>query len=196
MIKVTNERTRGAEMPFEALTFVRSIDAALNSLVEFELGYGGRVVSLDPTRIVVVTYIMNCRDTTTFEGSVDDMKLLVEVSVNMELIRAETQSPGNKLFDTVTSNIMRVTNGNPLMVKLASGLLMGQPLTKLALACCFKTEDKAFVSRLLKLSIKDLCALLCLVRRDGASLEEALDLAESTPVFDNTGKIAGLAMAA
>lgn len=192
MIKVISERTRGSEPPFPVMVSVRSVDNAFNSLVEYELGYGGRVTVLEARRVVVVTRILGCVDTTTFEGSAEDMALLNEVSLNTELVRAETMRPGNPLHDVVVDNVMKVTKGVPLSVRLASPILMGQPLTKLSLVMCCKTEDDQTLARLVKLSIKDLCSLVSLVRLDGASLQDALALAEATPEYDIQGKICGL----
>lgn len=56
----------------------RKVVQALWSALHFELGFGGRVVDFEPTRIVIRTPVFGKVDTSTFTGSKEEMRLLAE----------------------------------------------------------------------------------------------------------------------
>lgn len=53
-----------------------SIETMVENLFKYELGYGGTVTSLTPTRIIVDTPVMDKEDRTVFEGEEDELRPL------------------------------------------------------------------------------------------------------------------------
>jgi hypothetical protein len=145
---------------------------ALDYLVTAELAFGGQLTTLTPTNITVVTRVMSCIDTTTFEGSVDEMQLLVEAAA---VYTSLTDPKHESLHNTIVDAVMAVTKGVPLMIHLGADMIRGKALTKLTVIMLLGPDVD--VQAALTLSFKDLCAVLTLVRLDGVAVADALDLA-------------------
>lgn len=75
-------------------------EQALNSLINTELNYGGRIRELTPTKVVVETQVLSCLDTTYFEGPQEEMGPLVAISYYYAKARAEQRD--GILYDTVS----------------------------------------------------------------------------------------------
>ena len=54
-----------------------SVVGALGSLMLFEIGYGGKVVAINQTKIITETRIFSCVDTMIFEGEEREMEPLL-----------------------------------------------------------------------------------------------------------------------
>lgn len=104
-------------------TYVKNVGQALESLVIYELGYGGRITELSATRAVVKTTVMNCLDTTIFEGSEEDMAPLVHVSA---LAAKHHGFQDERSKQEALDAVMAFTKGNPLLIKLGGDLIIGQ----------------------------------------------------------------------
>lgn len=81
MVNITGNRNNsGVDYPNKPQ--VVEIYRALQKLAIYELGYGGRITSVNTVAgnivITVVTRIMNCIDTTVFSGTQEEMSLLLE----------------------------------------------------------------------------------------------------------------------
>lgn len=172
-IKVTNLRTRGNEPAFAPMVVQKSPKCALENLLIYEIGYGGHITDVSVTRIEVVTRIMGCIDTTVFEGSEADMKLLVEAAVvALQVLVAENENQEYK--DKVADMVIKATKGNHLAIKLGAGMLMGDLSVKNVMICML--GDYGFMVELMRASVKDVFAVMMLVRTDGISTEDALSL--------------------
>lgn len=188
-LKFTNLRTRGNEPPFDPVIIPRTVESGFHSLVAHELGWSGRVTDISPTRIVVETQVMSCLDTTIIEGSEEDMELLVEACVMYLEVLKSASSDYN---DALNSKVMAITKGKPLLIAMGAGLIMGGPRCHLAL--CSMLRDYTYVNPIMQMKLDDLCAVVMMVRRDGATIKEAMELAASVPAYDATGKITGLTL--
>ena len=93
---------------------------AIISLLKYELGYGGVVTSLTEDHIEVTTRIMHCKDRTVFSGVKEEMQYVL-TAVDLWL-KAEKEVS----FDAWYQKVSEVTNGVPLYVVMASGILKGQ----------------------------------------------------------------------
>jgi len=172
MISISAGRVRGNEPPFAPIQSNRTVANALDYLVAAELAFGGQLTSLTQTKVTVVTRVMSCIDTTTFEGSVDEMQLLVEAAaVYMSL----TDPKHERLHSSIVDTVMAVTKGVPLMVHLGADMIRGKALAKLTVIMLLGPDVD--VQAALNLSFKDLCAVLTLVRLEGVAVADALDLA-------------------
>jgi hypothetical protein len=78
MIRIENRRSKGGVPGFDA--YPQEVDKwqALKSLAIYELGFGGFVWGVSPTKIVIKTHFLSDVDINTFTGPEDEMKLLVE----------------------------------------------------------------------------------------------------------------------
>lgn len=74
MIHITNSRVNGG--PPDVIEQDKPGPRAFTSLVQYELGYGGRVIEIEPTRLVAQTRVMDTVDTVTFSGPEDEMRPL------------------------------------------------------------------------------------------------------------------------
>lgn len=96
------------------------IGEALVSLCKYELGYGGVVTSLQDDHIEITTHIMHCKDRTVFSGSKDEMQDLLGATYLW--LKAEKEVSIEAWYQRVA----KVTNGVPLYVVMASGILKGE----------------------------------------------------------------------
>lgn len=173
MIQVTNNRIRGNEPPFDPVIHSYSADKVLENFIMFEIAYGGRITSVDLTRVDCVTRVMGCLDTTTYQGSVEEMALVVEAAVTS--LECSMLSKENTYPDTVIDIVRQVTHGVPLLVKLGADMIIGSSLAKKVLIVMVGSEEH--VPALMKLRIYDLFAVMMLVRRNGISIKDAVSLA-------------------
>lgn len=92
---------------------------AITSLLKYELGYGGVVTSCKDDHIEVTTRIMHCIDRTVFSGSKEEMRDLLAATYLW--LRAEKEVSVDAWYERVA----QVTNGVPLYVVMAAGILKG-----------------------------------------------------------------------
>lgn len=96
------------------------IGEAIISLCKYELGYGGIVTSLTEDQIEVTTMIMHCKDRTVFSGPKEEMENLLVMTYLW--LKAEEEVS----IDAWYKKVSEVTNGVPLFVVMASGILKGE----------------------------------------------------------------------
>lgn len=175
MIDTKSERINSGYLT-DPIVARRTVKDALELLVVHEVGFGGCITVIEPRKVQVKTTVLNCLDTMTFEGAEDEMELLVEAAA----LAVETQPQKHaKLWDSCIDQVMTITKGNPLMVKLGSGQIIGATNARfLCWAMLLREPDQLpFFEKLSKLSVQDLLALVMLVRYDDVPLEDAMTLA-------------------
>lgn len=175
MIQETFQRTRGNEPPFSAIICEKTVDKALTTLLLYEIGYGGIIVTLESTKVTVVTGVMECIDTTTFTGDVEEMALLTEAAAFSIIMNPMQKHARKEYTDSVVNTVMEVTKGNPLLIKMSSGIVIGNSTLKNTLMAMCQNEEA--IIELKKLNTKDLMAIVIMVRLEGVSLKEAMELA-------------------
>lgn len=121
-ISYTSHRDKQDGYNYPSVENQRSVEDALETFLLYEVGFGGRVTDVSETRVEIVTSVMNCLDTTVFEGTAEAMLPLVQVAVVAVKVQAETRTPSDHVMD----RIMEITKGNPLLIKLSSGMLIGE----------------------------------------------------------------------
>lgn len=194
MITIINSRNNSGVI-YENKPGQHTVSSALELMLIYEFGYGGRLVELTPTKVVIQTTIMACVDTQTITGSEEEMKLVVEAACLAHEYHPMRKGLPSEYRDAAMGVVMRETNGNPLLLSLGHGLLLGKPAVQAALLHMIAPTDEATVTELLKFSTKELLPIMTLIRIDGVSIEDALELAKAEPMFGADGKINGLATA-
>lgn len=119
MIEVWNYRQKqGSEVLLSSR--YSELEDAIISLLKYELGYGGVITSVTDDHLEVTTRIMHCKDRTVFSGPKEEMEYLL-TAVHIWL-KAEKEVS----VDAWYKRVSEVTNGVPLYVVMASGILKGQ----------------------------------------------------------------------
>lgn len=193
-IKLTNYRNNGG-FRFEPVERHATIESALETLVVYELGFGGRVIDVRPDYLRVETRVFDTVDHTNFEGKSNDMLLLLEAARNMTQVAAVQFVPGSEPHKRLMNTIQKFTHGNPLLLSLGGGIIAGGTRIKsslLAMIPQLHNNSPMLINKLANLSAKDLVALVAMIRINGWKFEDCVELALSEPVFDDVGKITGL----
>lgn len=170
MITQTNIRKRSGEDELKQKPFTRSIKQAFNSLVNYEIGYGGIVISIEETKVVVETRIMDTIDTTIYEGTKEDMALLVEAALLCVRIGREH---GSTINEMVADDLIKKSYGVTLAIKMAAGMFIGKTTSRIIMYTMLNIDDK-YINDADAMSNEDLLAMLLLVRLDGIRYEEIL----------------------
>jgi hypothetical protein len=172
VITFTNDRTRGAEV-FPSITNPRTVPNALEMLVIHEIGFGGKITFAEKDRVVIKTQVLGCQDTSTFEGTPEEMEVLLEAAALADFFNPWRDKA---VTDTLVNRILDVTQGNPLMIKLGAGMIEGQSTARKVLFGLLGDEQLIKECMDLKLSNDDLLALVSLVRIDKVDPKTALSL--------------------
>lgn len=156
MITHINQRDNGGGME-EIGQYQQLPISALHSLVLNELGFGGQILELEPTRVTVQTRILHCTDVTIFEGSEEEMALLVQVAINYLAI----MGGGNQevwLNRAATIATRAPLNGNPLLVSMVAPILLGQVPTTLAFLSAIGVSNETEIEVMGRMGLGDLFA--------------------------------------
>ena len=159
MITISGIRHNGEEHKLPERTV--PISKALNSLVEFELGYGGNIVELTESRVVVQTRVMNCVDTTVFEGSAEDMRPLAEVAGYYLMV--SSGEANEKVISSVVDALGSHGSGkglNTLLFTNLAPLMVGAKRVKMACVLALGVEDEESARTAMGIDYKDLIAML------------------------------------
>ena len=164
MIQVTNIRNRDGE-EFEPATRSLIVVQALDSFILYELGFGTVIREITPTRVVCLTRVMNCLDTVIFEGKVEEMRLLVEAAIlYCQARKIDT------LQAAFIDHTLKVTKGNPLLIKMGMGILYGNAAIRAVILAMIGNIEFKHID----LDVKDLLAIMALIRIDGCPIEDVL----------------------
>lgn len=130
MIRITMSRDRDGEH-FDQGSRQEAPLEALRVLVQAELGFGAEITEASGSRLVVVTRVLACVDTTIFEGTPEEMEALNQTAYYY-LAACQEQ---DTVMEGVLADLARLPNnagGNPLIISMAAPMLMGR--NRLALA--------------------------------------------------------------
>lgn len=187
---------------FRLGTTTKTTEDAIVSLFEYELGYGGIISVLDDNYVQTTTYVLGCRDVTTFSFTDEKEK---EATYELLQIWNMVVNDGNPSAAEVDS-VMKITKGNPLMIKIGSGLIMGRSrLEKMKYGMILSTmveeqestiinflsEQKAAIN---KTKFQDVVTAWLMIK-NGTPFSQAMALLLATPVYDDAGKIKGISLA-
>jgi hypothetical protein len=120
MIRVIAHRKKDRE-ECPAIETNRTVLNALQLLIEFELGYGGQLIDVSPTKVVTETQVLGCQDKTEFMGSEEEMKPLVHFAgVTIGLF--EMAITNDKIVDL----LVKKTQGKAMLLANYAPILVGQ----------------------------------------------------------------------
>jgi hypothetical protein len=175
MIKITSYRDRTGEH-FVLPSRQVSIGKALQSLLYFELGFGGQIVKWDKEQIEVQTHVFGTQDTTIFTGSEVEMMPLHEAAYAYVTVQKDS-------FDKDVDRFMKFTSGNALLVTCAGGgmpeALLGNRRSE-AIGCLVATKDQELTKKVLatfndrEKSHEDVFAFIELVYDEGVDAAKKL----------------------
>lgn len=134
------------------------IENALILFAKYELGYGGRVVSIaENDNIITIkteTRVLNKLDTTVFSGSKEEMEPLLKIAYIISSTPVETQ-----VYVDIITEILGDRSGIPFFLANFSPLIIGNLNVKAALLTAFGAEPNTEkFKKLEKFKIEDLCA--------------------------------------
>lgn len=121
-MKVTCYRRQLGEHQWKMLGFKdveRPFDDVFKGFVKYEIGFGGKIVSYDKTSCVCITPIMHKEDKTLYYGTEKEIETFVLTSMFFE----EQCGIGTEEY---IDNVMRLTNGQPLMITCSFAFILGQ----------------------------------------------------------------------
>lgn len=171
MIRITMFRDRGCEH-FDQGSREVTPEQALRSLVSGELAFGGNITEATGTRLVVITRVLYCVDTTIFAGSAEEMQQLNQVAYYY------LQACGQQdvVLDGVlvaASRMLGRQAGNPFLLTTAAPTLMGRQRLALSTLLAAGVTEEQEIAAGMQLSLDDLLAALELVRENpGFSLRD------------------------
>jgi hypothetical protein len=122
---------------------VRKQEEAFIALTKYELAYGALVTDLSDTHVSLETYVMSCKDITTFTGSKEDMEPLVRVASAYALVRQTAATQLHSRAFALLESLTKKSHGNdnpgvsPLVTKLAGGMVIGGQAVRYAVAVAY-----------------------------------------------------------
>lgn len=132
----------------------------LEILVNCELGFGGRVVECLPDKVVTSTTCLGCVDTSTFTGSVADMRYLYDIAKIVVEMRNINRAPERERDNGTVGDIHRLHRA----LKEGGGAIRGALLHMLG------RDDAAFAAAVTNHSTKDIVAALSLLADGDADM--------------------------
>lgn len=152
MIKYLNQRNNGSQC--EPVIRDCTPGEALKSLVVYELGFGGAVVTIERDCVVVSTRVLNCTDLVTFSGPEDEMQLLVKAAViHQALLSGLLKNQGYQ--KNLARRLVELGFGIPLLIKANAGLIRGTS-AKLTACLLYDVEPPEYLNRF---SLEDVLAI-------------------------------------
>ena len=185
MIMVTNVSVNGWSRS-EPIYYNRTPDDAFVELVENELGWGGGVLDLALDKVVVRTNVMGRINTTTFTGTMDEMRPLVEVAAYVTVVCAEKH---DEIVDAILHSLHELSSGYGIKSLLSEDffpIIFGRLVLKPAVLLAFGLGDSYDAEFLCQVSLGDLIAGAQLSRDTGMSLDEVL---RETGVTTTSGEV-------
>ena len=131
------------------------LENAVESLLKWELGYGGQITAATSIRVEVKTPILGKTDRTVFSGTKEEMRPFLEVvlaSLQVEV------AAGNKVTEIAYKEIGEFSGGLPLLICHLGPIHAGQAKTKLTLIALL-AEDEAGVEALKDKGLEELILL-------------------------------------
>ncbi|OGY62381.1 MAG: hypothetical protein A2745_00100 [Candidatus Harrisonbacteria bacterium RIFCSPHIGHO2_01_FULL_44_13] len=159
MITVTPTRVKSGEH-FDFGARQLTTEQAMESLVKYELGYGGRITEASPTRIVVQTRVLgHCLDTTIFEGSEEEMRPLR--AATYYFLRACGEQMTDLVFEQAFTDLSR-KDGTALqaIVAWAGPLIIGRHRVRVAMMLAIGITSEEDIKAALAIPDGDFVATL------------------------------------
>jgi hypothetical protein len=169
----------GRTKPGEAKPYITTRDEvflkATKQVLECEFKWGARLSELTPTKITTVTNVMGCIDTTTITGSIEEMELLFKAACNYSYLKDLSLKPEYR--EALGQKAMRVSGGNPAVLELAVGLIVGEGPYRGTLFALFCEQDAAVLDKIKAFDNETLWSMIELKYGDKLPVDEILELA-------------------
>lgn len=177
MINYENSQSRNFEQ-FPSCERELSAEKALRCLVAEELGFGGSVVGLLPTKVIVEQDILNWKNIATFTGSQKEMEFIFNVAAHHIVLMNDKTNQGaivGKAMDFITTTISnKKISDVSRYVATMSSFLMGRTSASIALLFAAGITDLETMKAAATISLEDLVISVELHRKTGASLTEII----------------------
>ena len=162
MIRILMTRKRDRE-EFDFGTREVTPVQALSTLMWSELGFGGNITEATGTKLTVVTRVLACIDTTVFEGTEEEMRILNEAAYYY--LKACQQE--DTVIDGVLADLARIPNGKggvPLIINMAAPMLIGRNRLALATMMALGITAESDIDAGMALGIDDLVTVYQLMQ--------------------------------
>lgn len=188
MIAVDMIRFKGHEQ-FPLSTKTKTPGEALGLIAYCDFGYGGRVAKVEINNGVVTlithTRVMSDLDVSTYTGSEEEMRLILKLAGYVNTVQASKTGREALADQAMKSFMISPRLRRPLYLSMAGGMLMGEKLTRYALAAVLSDEcygeDDAKVRQVIEASygieFKDLIAAYELAKSESSDFIETIALA-------------------
>jgi hypothetical protein len=139
--------------------FKESTMRALKVLIGCELKFGGNITDASETMLKVETKCFGCHDTSIFEGSVEEMRPLIDAArFYLQACQRDEQVLKHVCSDAVSGPY----NGNPRLLDLGGPMLIGENRVKLAYLLALRVSEDEIDERM-KMRLDDLEAVMALM---------------------------------
>jgi hypothetical protein len=140
-MKTIQHRDKGNGEVYGPDVYERPLDRAFQMFALYELGFGGQVTDLTETSITTVSWAMNCKDTTLFEGTAEELKPFLQLAVVHCGLMANDETR-NALSGAAFQTLERIFSSpgggvSPLLLKLGGDQIMGEMSLKVSLIAAF-----------------------------------------------------------
>lgn len=156
MIKICLERHKGSDV-FRS-DQERTVHAAFDMLLECELGFGSEILELTPTTVVTKTRVLGDIDYTTFTGSEEDMRALVQAAAYGTLARSMHLSEEHR--PDYVKKVMEFTEGNPGLISMSSDIILGNGVKRVVAVAVLADGKPELIETLSRLTYTELLTLL------------------------------------
>lgn len=155
-------------------TLTRTPEAGAYSILKYELGFGGRVQSIDEKQMTVKTCVLTKVDTVVVEFEHD-----AEYRLMLAMLHHWHQAVEDVDVGEIAESCVDTAKGNALLITHGMSLLVGASRVKRALLLALGLADKPkVIERLAQVDDQEIVAVAELVG-EGCSYEEALDAMET-----------------
>ena len=180
MIKRTYARNKGGEIFTDVHDL--NVEKTLESLVLNQLGFGGHIVDITPTKVVTFCRVLSDEDTVTFEGTEKEMRPLVEFCAYFLHVSQE-----EGITQPLIEGAIEATAGSRALIFTAmTPLLVGGNRCKLAALAWAGVEDLEAAQYAMELELEQLLEIALYKRAfpEMSFLDICDEIEPTVPVVD------------
>lgn len=174
MITVFQERSKGGGDNYNSI-HDWTLSKAMNVFISCELGFGGVLMEVTPTRVVVETKVMGCLDKTTFEGTEEAMALVYKTAHISNHVRHLSLSTEH--INHLAKEMMDFSKGSPRIIAMAAGMFLGAGVVKGTIIALLAGDDQEALPLLAPFNKDMLLTMLELHIENNVSCRELIELA-------------------
>lgn len=157
-------------------TRIRDAAEMLVSMIDTEIGFGGQFITIEENEVAIQTHVLGKRDISIYkpvdQSNAPIFQKFLECAVIATAIKNQQMQEGTPLHEQMIDRVMEVTKGNPLMIKMGSGVISGAPVARRIYAYLSCFEDLGLLKNLLNVSAKDLKTITTDVLNGAMSKED------------------------